>query len=996
MAKRRVRITAGFGSGGRANLIGSLLPSAQDQVEAKRVQRIKDNEKIAAFNNDQITYSELEAYFNDRLGRAIDETDKAEVSSMLTAAKAANTKKETVSSLNAISSALSDYQNGEGTYEDAKAVIDANRGKVTGAENIAKMDQAVRNLRTIKVTREVSAAVTDFNNGGSYDETKKTLSGILSSETNEALKTQIGNSLKSLRAIENQRAVSQANNAYEATGDINALVAKLDALRKAPDQTNPDEIQKIGAVIETQISNAQQSYDSKQYTAWQTHQMGDAEALQYFQGRLATAKNPKEVDYLGKYAANVQQTMDNELKQAQSRGSSVARSASTEANAQLARLDAQAKDVYLDYYNGKFKKDIEAAGSDPYAISKAYSDMHSMLVGPDGKGGIASLGGHQSLNYVIQAANIPGEAKSAISSALWKDAKVEMGKSVAELLGPKSADATITDWVKKATDVADRADEIVAGPYSNYFTDAQKDVAKKSKSEALAQAHAQFGVARGVGRMNEEMAKSQISTLFSSMSPEVRKKLAREAKLDENALNDLQSFSNWISEDVGGRAPQAALLVQDAGKAKDPVEANKIAQSLIKAFDGSKSGLEIGGDPVTTRAKVDWLNAAYPGGMMRAVGNNMTTDAVMADIDGSPERAAMLLRSVDNALAQPFRGAESVKGPDNPTPAIGLVLDGAGDVAKPKWNVTTPDQIAATIPVVWPEGSGRNSGKPIDPATKAALVLMITMGDNMANAVKLLSDSGGYFVGALAHLAQEGIDAGVAFRDKPWISPGSPVDTLMGIWQDTAGDAFDKIGTMYKAQADEAVKARDEFTKVRSGAGAALSEGLENLGETVGGEVNKFADTTGDQFSQWGEFTKQRADDWNVKGTESWQGITHNLGQVWNDTVSLMGGVQAAEPLTQVDDNVPTWGGWDSLTTDAQSSIQSLIDRANEPGWSFNEPGGAAGPDIQMVQPIAPTNISFDQGEDSLPFTLPESWNNPSTDWSSGLTEASQGTMLTE
>jgi hypothetical protein len=1017
--RRRVRITTGFGQGGRGALLGSLLPTAQDNADAKAVLQIQDNEKVTAFNNDELTYAQIEAYFNDRLAHSTDSVDKARVQSMLTSAKTANDKKAQAAAVSAVKSALDSYQNGDGDYESVISAIEAADKQVQDQSAKDALTDARRGAHTIQVSRKVTAAINDYNNGGSYADNKKVLQDVLASETNEQVKTQIGTSLKTMREAENNRVMTLAANQYATDGDINMYITSLQALRDSPDQTNPDSISKISAAIEQGVSNEQMAQDSKMYTAWQTHQISDEDALRYFQGRLATARNPKEVDYLGKYAANVQQGIDAANKAAAGRAASVARGASAASTAAIGRQDNLSRAEFDYFEKNTFKNMLEKAGSDPEEISKAYDIRKLILVGPDGNGGLVGQGGYYASEYALYAKLNEQERKDTISKVLWKDYTTTQAENL-KATGITGANAPkVGEFTAKNLEIADKAAEIINGPYSNYFSDSQKKTAYKQRNDALQATQSRLDMEAAGRRTAEGTVEARIADLIYGNEETMAKRLGIELTDQEKAqaaINqgvsvdklDLkaavtQKLSDWILADPETRITQVyRAATAGTDKTPTPGEASKFTEDFMKVFRETQAGKIIGmpRDSEYTQSYVAFLQTAYPNSFRSVFANGQLLSPyqiTVRDADGhiigyrQSEDIAPDENSPDNVRAmslmermasQPFRGSEIEDTPaktDNPK---AVILDDMGEPARPQYN-----------PVLTPVPDTNPQGVPYTPLMKGMIAFGLAMGDTFANADRFASYLGGATSEWFDSMVKNEIK-GVGELALNTVGPGSPGDELGKLWEDTLGKQFSVAGTTYSSLWQDALKAKSgemfpELTKLATEPFVAPGSIADIAGQAKDQAADQWSQFTQERAGQWQDLTAKKADDWSKFGLATWDGINHNIMNTWNEAVGMLGGALAAPPAIQT----PTFGGWDAITTDAQRSIQNILNGASDIWGGLTQIFTPPPPAIPEYTPQTPGYVPPDYSVAPLPgtpeasfdqFNLPDTYNS-NFDWSQYL-----------
>lgn len=961
-----------------------MLPTAQDQAEAQRVLQVQDAEKINAFNNDMITFAQLEAYFTDRLARATNAVDKAQVNSMLTSAKAANKKKASVAAMNAATFALTDFQEGAGTYEDARAAIENAKGSVDEPANVEKLEQMLRGARSIKTAREITNAVNQYNNGGKFTEAHKFLNDRLATETNEQLKTQISQSIVTLRKAENNRVLTQAAAAYNATGDVNAALSALDALRNDPTQTDAEEVTKISAQMETLAVAEQQSLDSKEYIKWQTHQISDEQALAYFQGRLATARNPKEVEYLGKYAANVQQKMDGVLKQAQGRAASVARGASTRATAAVSRQD-NLSEMEWKYFEDKVYPDmLREAGVDRTGKTSGAVNIEMAAKANDYRkkvlDGLMRQGGHNAGNYAFLKATADREFRTDVANALYYNYKSVQAENIKELEGKLG---NITEFVNRSLDVAETAADLLAGPYSQYFTDAQKKKANGQRNDVLSAVQMRLDSEAAVRRKAESSIGNQIAELYGMLGETEKQKLAQAMgiKPDPDAMRDLgaslglpgdvaarqakaagkltlEQFSSWLMENPAQRLPAAMNLGIDPEKRKNllPGQMAEFQEKFLESLDATKRGKILGGDAEFRRNYLAFLKTAYPNSFRTVTAGGLIFDVDTKELldDMTPDQMRKI-RLLETMSEQPFRGAELPAGPSNPDPAKSVVFNEVGEPSGPQWTPASPEQVQQAL-----------SLGPLAPVALMAFAI----GDNWENIKKWTAQNGEWWAENLDNVLKANVPStalgpmalGGEYIKDLW--EGSS-ETFASFWQNVVGvrESVEQAFTGFFSEIGELSEAGQE--EFRQQEAARRDREAEAVFDFSGG-INEFTEFTQQRAGEWFDLAQQRAQEWQEFGAESWGGIQANIQNTWGDIQNLaVGAFNAISPI-DIPETVPTWGGWDALTNQAQASIQELID-----GWSvpnFQLPNFQL-PEIQLPwasapQPEAPVTMPADtQGD---------------------------------
>lgn len=310
--RRRSRISIGFGGEGRTALIASLLPSPQEQADRARLQATVDNQKIQAYNNDLITFDQLNAYFTERKGQATTDIERTQIQGILDNAQGSEKKRAESRQANAAKAAYEDLNSGAMTYDSAIEVIRAAREKITDPDMLLALDRMSRDAETVKTQREVNVALQEFQSGSkSYNDLFMQLNGLMASTTNAQVHEQLTKSLSDARLYANQRAMSTVSQAYQAGQiSIDEYTAKLNALKSEPGQTNPDELAKIEAAIGMGKANEQAIVDSKTFTQWQQGTLSDEAALQYFRTRAANATTLQASENMGKYSGAVQSKID--------------------------------------------------------------------------------------------------------------------------------------------------------------------------------------------------------------------------------------------------------------------------------------------------------------------------------------------------------------------------------------------------------------------------------------------------------------------------------------------------------------------------------------------------------------------------------------------------------------------------------------------------------------------------------------------------------------
>lgn len=484
--RRRTRIPTGFGQGGRTALITSLLPTASEKAASDSAQRAADNAKVAAFNSETISFPELQAYFQERLAAATDPTLKTELQSTIDNAKAADNKRKDNTAATAANQAIKDFTTGNTSYDDAISQIQANADRATSPEIRTQINRLKDDAAIVNTQRIVNQKVDDYNKSRiNYSELRTALSSQQTGTKNDLIKQQIATAMDGARSAENRKVIAQTQGDLNAGNiDLNTYVTTLTNLRNQSDQRDPNSLQEIGAAIISGEQQEQSVQDSKTYTAWQEGQITAAQALTYYNGRIATARDPKTVEALGKYAANLQQAIVENNGLAFGQGSSVrAASASRAATAAIIKQATDDANAHIaDYKANEFKNYLDQAKKtgDPKLVMLAWEGLGQAL--QEG----ASLGGSNARALMDQAGNVTKNGylmassivydhfftqKDEIEKAAGKDpvAQIEAANKIVDL----SVKAETGGWL----DTASQIDPRFASQVTD-IVDARREVGK--------------------------------------------------------------------------------------------------------------------------------------------------------------------------------------------------------------------------------------------------------------------------------------------------------------------------------------------------------------------------------------------------------------------------------------------------------------------------------------------------------------------------------------
>lgn len=383
---RRTRIPLGFGVGGRQALVSSLLPTASEQAAAQSALRAADSAKVAAFNRQELSFNELKAYFDERLAQTSDATTRTEIQSLIDNAKAADNKRIDNTAVDAANQALKDYQSGRSSYDDALTIINSSTGKITNADTKNQARRLLDDINLTKTQRDTNTKIEDYNKGRLPFDQLQTYLKNLTTGSNDIIKQQAATALEGARAAENAKVMANAAGELNATGDFGKFVTTLTDLRNAG-QTNPDETQKIGAALIAGEQQMQAVQDQKTYTAWQEGAISAGDALSYYNNRMANTRDPKTVDALGKYAANLQQAIVENDGQAFKLAGGVSRTAA--ANRDLANRTTEAAALVKDYKDNEYKELIKQSieTGNPELAILAHQNLADRLTEAVGFGG---------------------------------------------------------------------------------------------------------------------------------------------------------------------------------------------------------------------------------------------------------------------------------------------------------------------------------------------------------------------------------------------------------------------------------------------------------------------------------------------------------------------------------------------------------------------------------------------------------------------------------
>jgi len=283
------------------------------------------------------------------------------------------------------------------TYEEAAAQLKEAQGTETDPELKALLTDFVKDLSLTRQGREVANLAEDYQYGRkSYDAFKTAMGGITA--TNDLIRGAVSKYLADARKTENNRLLTRWTADYKA-GNLpyERFVSQLDTLRSAPDQTDPSDVAAISAHIEAVRDNEQGLQDNRVASRWQ--QTGDASAaLQYFNQRLAGARNVKD-------ASNVQQYIQTIMAADQKRGN-----ATTTATSKY--LTASAKDLYDEYYKTDLATALAAAKNDPAATKAAYGAFQTFITGV-----VLKIGSPDGWRYEIKRQGLDSEGDAAAALA---------------------------------------------------------------------------------------------------------------------------------------------------------------------------------------------------------------------------------------------------------------------------------------------------------------------------------------------------------------------------------------------------------------------------------------------------------------------------------------------------------------------------------------------------------------------------------------------------
>lgn len=605
--RRRVRVAAGFGAGGRQALLQSLVPTASEKAEQDRARRAVDNQKVAAFNREEITIEELTAYFNDRKTQASSDIERTEIQSLLDNASAADKKRKSTKAYNSAVNALADYKNGQGSYDDAVTALRSAKSSVTDQEQKTAIERLITSAGQVRTERVVNSAVEDYNAGRlDYAGLRSKMGEVLAKETNDQIKTAVTKSMDAARDNENKKVMARANSDYSAGRiGIAEYESALTALRDAPDQKNPDAVTQINASIAMARVNEQGMEDQKAYNRWVTNQTDDATTVQYFNKRMAAEKNPKILDNLGQFAANVQKAVAANAEKAAGLARTAASRASAEADNQLKQADLTAKEAQDRYDSTVFSKKLQAAldSKDPYMIQEAYADRQRELLEN------SQLAGYRVGAYISQARDM-GEAGKKYASAVevlrLKD-QVKPLEAAAKALEGKGT----PEEVARAWELVGNA--AIRSEASGWLIDpTQFRVTTQFRAAAATGMQGAIKKAREEALENNSDAARHIDQLYSSLVGSKAKN--RDALLeaaginpaDRTSLESKKKFQTWIQENAAENV-MAVLQITNAGKPSttnakgeqtnttDFEKIDELAETIIdtinSAIEGSKAAV---------------------------------------------------------------------------------------------------------------------------------------------------------------------------------------------------------------------------------------------------------------------------------------------------------------------------------------------------------------------------------------------------------------------
>ena len=366
------------------------------------------------------------------IGTLLADTRQAIADAERAAQKAeADAKKSAGQRLKQAQSVASNYvKDGSLTYEEAKAQLDKMLSEETDAEAKMYISDYITDLKTTRDTRDVNNLGEDYTYGRiSYEQYRERATAKMSGVTNEIIKQALAKNMDAARVTENGRQTTKWSADYSAGRlPYEQYTKNLTALMNDPSQKSPQEIDKIRQTIDAAQLNEQTLEDNRAYVAFQGNpSQGAAQALAYFNNRLATSKNPKDAERVEQYIKSIQSSV-------QAKGNASAGAGNTLANDTM-------KQNAERYEKEIFEKELAAANGDPLKVMAAFTKRAQFY-----SERIIPTGGSDAYRYqqTVAQSNDAGRLEAS---------KRMMDKAMADIADERKAIAEMSNIKDKAIDM---------------------------------------------------------------------------------------------------------------------------------------------------------------------------------------------------------------------------------------------------------------------------------------------------------------------------------------------------------------------------------------------------------------------------------------------------------------------------------------------------------------------------------------------------------------
>ena len=834
--------------------MSSLLPTASEKAEADRAKRALDNQKVSAFNREEITLAELEAYFGERLAQTADTVAKTEIQGLLDNARAADKKRKDAKIGNEAKDALADFQAGNASYEVTKEILENAKGRASDPELVRSIERLIKDAGQVNTQRDINTKIEDYNKGRmTYGSLAEYLDKQVAGTTNEVIRQQIVRAQDAVRLSENNKVITSAQEAYKAGRmTIEEFTNRLNGLRSDPRQKDPAELERISATIALAEANEQAVIDHQKFVTWQGGGMTDKEALEYFQGRLAVSKTAQSLETLGKYQANVKAKIDATQKSATSMAGRVASQASAEAKADLAAKRVAADKAFKDF-DDNIKKMVEEAHGDPAVVTKLYALRAKRL------DDYAAFVGATTQEYTLLKANNDLEATAMIAKYQWIDYEKDMNRITSQYLTPKGGTKSgQTDEQKTEGDeligtnvsaemyvnghlaLAARAREMEDNIYA---TPDQRSDARASRNAFL-----EFSKIR-LEQADTE-AKRAEGTLTGSLQAAWNDTNKEGVSAAQKIYSTWEAFERHARQNVRGTLSQVYLANNPEKTAED---ADRYVQGVVATMHVAdenrttflaETGKDTGGDDFAGvsdmgKLKIAWLKEAYP---------NSFGQLGVSETDERRQEGSLVGRRgthdpVDDAFEQPFMGAEK----DNDPNSKFVIFDHVS-------GFPSREALADRSPLTnTPVPTHDEAGRELSAIERAFVGARLSLGDNVQAAIRNAQLNAQWWDNYIQVTSEQ------SRQDS---------DAIRGAVGSFAGMVGKEISLLIDQDLQNANKFFTEAEEARN----KRTEELGKIGE-AGATVGEIVSTA-----------------------IGWQGVSKWLGTAWGQFRALAGGVAGAEP----------------------------------------------------------------------------------------------------